>query len=121
MAKKTIDMIVAKRLKWHETEIILLWLIIAMAAIPIPAGIGIYFCVDNLSITQYTLSLPAQDFVTSQVRMLCNFGTGLGVVFALVGIATIALAVNRLSLARDAWRMASFIGSETREEWKLDS
>lgn len=44
-----------------------------------------------------------------------------GVVFSLAGIATIALAVSRLSLARDAWTMASFIGSETREEWKLDS
>lgn len=121
MTKNTVDVIANKRLKCHKTEIILLWLIIAMAAIPIPAGIGIYFYVDNLSITQYTLSLPAQDFVTSQVRMLCNFGRGLGVVFALACIATIALAVNRLSLARDAWRMASFIGSETKEERKLDS
>jgi len=87
-----------------------------MAAIPIPAGIGIYFHVNNLNIIQYVRLLPAQDFVNSQVRMLCNFGRGLGVVFTLAGIATIALALNRLSLARDAWRMASFIRSQTNEE-----
>jgi len=116
MASNSMDVIVDKRFKWHKTETILLWLIIAMAVIPIPTGIGIYFYVDNLSITQYVLSLPAQDLVTSQVRMLCNFGKGLGVVFVLVGVAIIALALNRLSLARDAWRMASFIKGEIKEE-----
>lgn len=36
------DVIVEKRLRWYKIETILLWLMIAMAVIPIPAGIGMY-------------------------------------------------------------------------------
>lgn len=43
MSRHIMDLITNKRLKWHKTEVILLWLIIAMAAIPIPARIGIIF------------------------------------------------------------------------------
>ncbi len=53
MASSSMDVIVEKRLKWHKTETILLWLIIAMAVIFIPAGIAIYLNVDTLAITQY--------------------------------------------------------------------
>ena len=116
MTQNTIDTIVMKRLKWHKTEVILLWLIIVLAIIPIPTGIGIFLNVNNLNITQYVRSLPAEDIVTSQVRLLTHFGRGLGVVFVLVGIATIALARNRLSIARDSYRMTTIIKGRTKEE-----
>ncbi len=61
MTKDTIDAIVSKRLKWNKTETILLWLIIAMAAILIPTGIGIYLYVGNLSIAEYVFSVPPGD------------------------------------------------------------
>ena len=48
--------------------------------------------------------------------MLSIFSRGLGAVFALAGIASIALAQNRLSLAKDAYRMAKVIQSRTEEE-----
>ena len=59
MTKNTTNIIVSKRLKWHRTEVILLWIIIAMAVIPIPAGIAIYLYVDTLAITQY-IRLPLE-------------------------------------------------------------
>jgi len=40
----------------------------------------------------------------------------MGVVLALAGIVAIALATNRLSLAKDSYRMAVFISSATKEE-----
>ena len=52
MASNSTDVIVGKRLKRHKTEVILLCLIIILAIIPIPAGIGIFFHVDNLNITR---------------------------------------------------------------------
>lgn len=109
MVKKTMDVVVNKRLKCHKAEVALLWLIIAMAAIPIPTGIGIYLYVNNLSITQYVLAIPTGNFAISQVRMLCNFAKALGVVFSLTGIAVIILALDRLSFTKAAYRMASFI------------
>jgi len=48
--------------------------------------------------------------------MLSIFSRGLGAVFALAGIATVALARNRLSLVEDAYRMAKVIQSRTGEE-----
>lgn len=115
MAKNTMDTIVSKRLKWHRTETILLWLIIAMAMILIPTGIGIYLYVGNLSIAEYVFSVVPENLAISQVRMLSIFSRGLGAVFALAGIATIALARNRLSLGKDAYRMAKVIQSGTEE------
>lgn len=115
MASNSMDVIVEKRLKWHKTETILLWLIIAMAVIPIPTGIAIYLYVDTLAITQYISAITAGNIAVSQVRMLCDFARGLGIVFTLVGVVTIALARNRLSLGKDACRMATIIQG-TKEE-----
>jgi uncharacterized membrane protein YphA (DoxX/SURF4 family) len=112
MAKKTIERIVKKRLKWHKVEVAVLWLLIAIAAILIPAGIGVYFCVDDLAITQYVFAIPAKTFPVSQVKMLCNFAKVLGIVFALAGIAVIILALDRLGLTKAAYRMAMFISKE---------
>lgn len=116
MTKNTIDTIVSKRLKWHRTEVILLWTIIAMAVILIPTGIGIYLHVGNLSIAEYVFSVPPGNLAILQARMLSIFSRGLGAVFALAGLATVALARNRLSLAKDAYRMAKVIQSRTEEE-----
>ena len=116
MSKNTVDTIVSKRLKWHKTEVILLWLIIVLAAVLIPTGIGIYLYVGNLGIAKYVFSVPPGDLAIFQVRMLSIFSRELGAVFALAGLATIALARNRLSLAKDAYRMAKAIQSKTGEE-----
>ncbi len=116
MTKNTIDIIVSKRLKWHGTEVILLWLIIAMAVILIPTGIGIYLYVGKLGIAEYVFSVPPGDLAIFQVRMLSIFSRSLGAVFALAGLATVALARNRLSLAKDAYRMAKVIQSSAKEE-----
>ncbi len=109
MAKKTMEMIVKKRLKWHKAEVAVLWLIIAIGAILIPAGVGVYFYVGKLSITQYVFAIPTGNFIVSQVKMLCYFARVLGMVFALTGIAVIILALDRLGLTKSAYGMASFI------------
>ena len=85
MTKNTIDIIVSKRLKWHKTETILLWLITAMAVILIATGIGIYLYVGNLSIAEYVFSVPPGDLAIFQVRMLSIFSRNLGPVFVLTG------------------------------------
>ncbi len=112
MAKKIIERIAKKRLKWHKAEVAVLWLLIAIAAILIPAGIGVYFCVDHLAITKYVFAIPAKSFAVSQVKMLGNFAKVLGIVFSLTGIAVIILALDRLSLTKSAYRMASFVTKE---------
>ena len=109
MAKKTMGIIVEKRLKRHKTEIVLLWLIIAIGAIMIPAGIGIYFNIGKLAVTQYVSAITTKNFMVGQVRMLYDLSRGLGIVYSLSGIAVTVLALNRLSLAKSAYRMASFI------------
>jgi len=109
MAKKTIGTIVEKRLKRHKTEVVLLWLIIATGAILIPTGIGIYFNVGKLAVTQYVSAITTKNFMVGQVRMLYDLSRGLGIVYSLSGIAVTVLALNRLSLAKSAYRMASFI------------
>ncbi len=87
----------------------MLWLLIAIAAILIPAGIGVYFCVDDLAITQYVFAIPAKSFAVSQVKMLWNVAKVLGIVFALAGITVIILALDGLSLTKSAYTVASFI------------
>ncbi len=116
MASNSMDVIVEKRLKWHKTETILLWLIIAIAAILIPTGIGTYLYVGSLAITQYISAITTGNIAASQVRMLCDFARGLGIVFTLVGVVTIALARNRLSLGKVACRMAMIIQRITKKE-----
>ena len=116
MTKNTIDTIVNKRLKWHRTEVILLWTIIAVAVILIPTGIGICLYVRNLSIAEYVFSVPPGNLAIFQVRMLSIFSRGLGAVFALTGVAIITLARNRLSVGKDAYRMATIMRDSTKEK-----
>ena len=116
MASNSIDMIAEKRLRWHKTETILLWPIIPLAAVLIPTGIGLYLYVGNFSISEYVFSVLPGDLAIFQVRMLSIFSRSLGPAFALAGLATITLARNRLSLAKDAYRMAKVIQSRTEEE-----
>ena len=113
--KKTIEEVVNGRLKWHRTEMVLLWLIFCIALVPITVGIAIYLYVDNLSVTQYLASINRQDFIVSQLRLLYNLGRGMGVVLTLAGIVAIALAVNRLSIGKESYRLAVFIGSATKD------
>ncbi len=113
--KKTMDEVVNGRLKRHRTEMVLLWLILCIALVPISVGIGIYLYVDNLSVTQYLASINRQDFIISQLRLLYNLGRGMGVVLTLAGIVAIALAVNRLSIGKESYRLAVFIGSATKD------
>ncbi len=113
--EKTMDEVVNGRLKWHRTETVLLWLILCIALVPIAAGIGIYLYVDNLSITQYLASINTQNFIVSQLRLLYNLGRGMGVVLTLAGIVAIALAIDRLSIAKESYRLAVFIGSATKD------
>lgn len=109
MAKKTIEMIVEKRLKWHKTEVALLWLLIAIGTVLIVTGAGVYFHVGRLAIVQQPSLLSTKDFVIAQVKMLYDFARALGIVFSLTGIAVIILALDRLSVTMAAYRMASFI------------
>ena len=113
--KKTIEEVVNGRLKWHRTEMVLLWLIFCIALVPIAVGIGIYLYVDNLSVTQYLASINRQDFIISQLRLLYDLGRGMGVVLTLAGIVAIALAVSRLCLAKESYRMAAFIILATKD------
>ena len=113
--KKTMDEVVKGRLQWHRTEMVLLWLILCIALVPIAVGIGICLYVDNLSIIKYLASINRQDFIVSQLRLLYNLGRGMGAVLTLAGIVAIALAVNRLSLGKESYRMAAFISSATKD------
>lgn len=112
MSWKSLDAIMRKRLKRHKTEVVLLWLIIAVGALLVLIGIGVYFYVGELTITQYLSTIPIQNSVVSQVRMLCDFGKALGIVFALMGVVAVVFALDRLSFTRDAYKMASFIKRE---------
>ena len=109
MANKNIPMIVEKRLKRHKIEVVLLWLIVAAGAIFIPAGIDLYLNVGKLAVTQYVSAITTRNFMVGQVEMLCSLGRALGIIFLLSGIAVTVLALNRLSLTKSAYRMASFI------------
>ncbi len=80
------------------------------------AGIAIYLYVDTLAITQYISAITAGNIAVSQVKMLCDFARGLGIVFTLVGVVTVALAWNKLPLGKGACRMAKVIQSRTEEE-----
>ena len=109
MTKKTIETIVEKLLKWHKAEVAVLWLIIAIGAVLIITGAGVYFYVIRLAIVQQPSLISAKYFLTAQVEMLCDFAKAIGIVFSLTGIAVIILALDRLSFSKAAYRMASFI------------
>ncbi len=113
--KKTMDEVANGRLKRHRTEMVLLWLMLCIALVPITVGIGIYLYVDNLSVTQYLASVNRQDFIVSQLRLLHDLGRGMGVVLTLAGIVAIVLTISRLSLANESYRMAAFINSATKD------
>lgn len=115
MSRKSLDTIVGKRLKRQKLELVVLWFIFAVGAILISAGIGIFLYVDKLTITQYVFAIPARNSIVSQVRMLCDFAKALGVVFALVGVFAIVFMLDRLSLTRDAHKMALFVKTRTSD------
>jgi len=87
MAKISLEMRVAKRLKQHKREVIMLWFIIAIGAILVPIGIRMYFYAKEIGI----------------------FAEFLGIVFSIIGVMVIGFAYDRLSLTKDAYRMALFI------------
>jgi len=109
MAKKTIEMVVQKVLKWHKAEVAVLWLLIAIGAVLIITGAGVYFYVSRLAIVEQTSLVSNKYFLIAQVKMLFDFARALGVVFSLTGIAVIILVLDRLSFTKAAYRMASFI------------
>jgi len=77
MAKKTIGIIVEKQMKQHRTEVVLLWFIIAVGVFLIPAGIGVYFNVGKLPITQYIFAITRKNVMVDQVRMLYDLSRGI--------------------------------------------
>jgi len=109
MAKKTIEMIVQKVLKWYKAEVAVLWLLIAIGTLLIITGAGVYFYVSRLAIVEQTSLVSNEYFLIAQVRMLYDFARALGIVFSLTGIAVIILALDRLSFTKASYRMASFI------------
>lgn len=93
MAKKTIEMVVQKVLKWHKAEVAVLWLLIAIGAVLIITGAGVYFYVSRLAIVEQTSLVSNEYFLIAQVKMLFDFARALGVVFSLTGIAVIILVL----------------------------
>ena len=114
MAKKTIQTIVKKQFKWYRTEVIMLLFITAVGVILILTGIGVYFYVGKLSLTQYLSAVPVHSFVVSQAEMLHNFAKVLGIVFSLIGVVFIVFALNVLILRKAAHMMAVYI-KESRD------
>jgi len=109
MRKKTIKNLVEKQLKWHKVEAAILWFLIAIATILTIAGVGVFFYISKLYIREQLSMIPPKSFIVSEVWMLYNFARVLGIVFSLTGIAVIIFTLDRLSFAKDAYRMASFI------------
>jgi len=118
MPKYSIEKIIKKQLKWYRAEIVVLWLIIAAGLVLIPAGIGVYFYVGRLAVAQKAPFFIHQNFILSEVKMLYQFSRVLGIVFVLVGIASFAFAIDRLSLAKSFHRVVLFIKDRFEEERK---
>lgn len=51
----------------------LLWLVVAVEAVPVLSEIGVYLWVDRLTLTQQVSGISIKNFMVSQVKMLCNF------------------------------------------------
>lgn len=100
------EMIVEKKPGRRKTEIALLWLIIAIGAVLMPTGIGLYLNVGKLAITEYASAIAARNFMVAEVKVLSNLGRALGIAFSLSGIAVIIMARDRLFLAESSHRMA---------------
>jgi len=101
------EKLIKKQLKWHRTEVVVLWILVALGIILILSGIGVYFYVGELTIAQELSTVSAKNLIVAQIKMLYNFSRALGAVFSLTGLAIIILALNRLSFIRDIHRMAS--------------
>jgi len=109
MAKKTVETIVKKCLKWHKTEIVLLCFIIVISGFLIAAGTGIYYYTGKIAIAQQVSTIPGKNSMVAQVKMLYDFSRALGIVFTLTGIVSIIFALDRLAFTKDAHRMALLI------------
>jgi len=95
MAKKTINKVVQRQLKWYIAEVILLWFLAGIGVVLIVTGIGVYFYVSRITIIQYLSPIYLHTLVISQVRMLHDFSRVLGIVFALVGVVSIVFVLDR--------------------------
>ncbi len=115
MTGKTIEASVKKQLKWYKAQVVVLWFLIGLGAILIIAGIGVYLYVGKLTIVQRSSSFPADGYILSQLRMVCIFARVLGIVFSLVGIASIISALDRLSVAKVMHTMSSFIKDKSEK------
>ncbi len=93
-----------------------MWLIIGVGAVLIVTGIGVYFYVDKLTVTQCLSMIPIKNFVVFQIKMLGNFSKTLDIVFSSMGVASIIFALDRLALRKAAYRMACFIDIECVEK-----
>ena len=78
-----------------------------MGVILILTGTGVYYYVGKLTTAQYVFPIRAGNFIVSQVKMLCDFAKALGIIFALVGVAATAFALDRLSLAKSTHKRAA--------------
>jgi len=114
MFQRSLEAIVKKRIKQYRTEKIILFILIALGAVLIVAGGGVYFYIGKLTLVQKVYAMPALDFNIIELRLLCDFARMLGIVFLLVGLASIILACDRLTFSRESYRMALFI-SERKE------
>ncbi|MCD6318915.1 hypothetical protein J7M02_07610 [Candidatus Aerophobetes bacterium] len=109
MPRRSLEAIVKKRLKQHKIERVVLLSLIALGAVLILAGIGVYFYVGKLTLVQKAYATPPKNFTMSELRLLCDFARVLGVVFSLIGVVSIILALDRLAFFKESYRMALFI------------
>lgn len=115
MSQRSLEAIVRRRLKQHKRERIALYLLITLGAVLTLAGIGVYFYVGELTLVQKVYATPARNFTMSQLKLLCNFARVLGVVFSLVGVASIIMSLDRLTFSKESYRMALYISGRKEE------
>ena len=109
MAKKTIEAIVKKQLKWYRFEVIILWCIGALGVYLTVSGIAIYFFVGKLTVSEYLATVSITNFAVSQMRLLFGMAKVLGLIVALVGVAAVIISVDRWRFGKAAYRMAVHI------------
>jgi len=81
----------------------------ALGVILIIAGVGIYSYIGKLTVKKWLSTVSARNFVVNEIRMLYSYARTLGIVFSLAGAAVVIAALDRLSLTKSAYKMASFI------------
>ncbi|MBC7188600.1 hypothetical protein H5U35_00060 [Candidatus Aerophobetes bacterium] len=119
MFQRSLEAIVKKRIKQYRTEKIILFILIALGAVLIVAGGGVYFYVGKLTLVKKVYAVPALDFTIielHELRLLCDFARMLGIVFLLVGLASVILAWDRLTFSTESYRMALFISERKKEQ-----